>query len=65
MVAPRSDILRRITQLYVFEHDGISPGILAGSELPPESFINDQLAKMGEPWRVRNIQGAVAESYDV
>lgn len=47
----RSKLLTKIRQLYIYSHDNISPGILAGTEPLPKEFVEIQLAKMGETWR--------------
>ncbi|MEI9930756.1 MAG: hypothetical protein WDM89_09445 [Rhizomicrobium sp.] len=38
--------------------------MMAGLELPPEWWLNEQLEKQGKPWRVRNVRGTRFESYD-
>ncbi|MEG3181825.1 hypothetical protein [Sphingomonas sp. LT1P40] len=54
-------VIRQLTQRYVFNHDGISPGILAGAELPPREWMNIELKQMGKDWRIGDVQGASAE----
>lgn len=61
----RSATLSRLTNLYMMSTDGISPAMAAGFQMPPEAWLNEQLEKMGETWRVRNIRGANCETYDV
>lgn len=60
-----SAVLRQLMQIYVFDHDTISADMLAGRELPPEEWLNAQLRQRGEGWRVRNIQGPIAEIYHI
>jgi len=63
--AQRGPVLRQITQLYILSHDGISPRMMAGMELPPEEFINAELERQGATWRVRNVNGETADTYDI
>ena len=60
----RAGVLRQLTQLFILSSDGISSRMMAGMELPPAEFLNAELARMGERWRVRNVEGAGAETYD-
>ena len=60
-----SAVLRQLTQLYVFDHGAISADLLAGRELPPEDWLNAELRRRGESWRVRNVQGPIAEIYNI
>ena len=63
--ARRAGVLRQLTQLYMVSHDGISPRMMAFMELPPVEFLNVELKRLDEPWRVRDVNGARAEMYDV
>lgn len=56
-----SAVLSQLTHLYVLSHDGISSAMLAGMELPPKDWLNAELAKMGENWRVHEVRGALAD----
>jgi hypothetical protein len=56
-----SAVIRQLIQLYIFSHDGLTPGLLAGTELPPRDWMNEQLAKMGKGWRVGAVLGPTAE----
>jgi len=56
-----SAVIRQLVQLYVLGHDGLSPALLAGTELPPRDWMNVQLAKMGKGWRVGAVLGPTAE----
>lgn len=64
-VARRSGVLRQLTQLYIFSHDGITPRMMAGMELPPAEFLNPELERSGETWRVRSVNGAKVETYNI
>ena len=61
----RAGILRQLTQLYIASNDGISPRMASGMELPPADFLNAELERSGERWRVKNVNGPNAETYDV
>jgi hypothetical protein len=37
---------------YIASHDDVSPGLLAGSELPPAEWMNSRLAELNKPWRL-------------
>lgn len=45
------DLVRRIIEIYM-SGDGISAEMMAGLELPPAAWINEQLAKRGEAFTV-------------
>ncbi|MES0168277.1 hypothetical protein NKJ87_20180 [Mesorhizobium sp. M0027] len=57
LMAGRAEILRQLTQLYIFSHNGITPRMMAGLELPPADWLNGELANSGHGWRVLNISG--------
>jgi hypothetical protein len=61
----RRDFLGALTRNYILSHDGISSEMMAGLELPPQDWLNDQLEKYGKPWRVRTGKGPAFETYDV
>jgi hypothetical protein len=61
----RRAILAQIRQLYVLSHDRITSELAAGLALPPTDYINDQLAKLHEGWRVRSTDGPNAEIYEL
>lgn len=63
-VAVRRAYIGQLTNLYIYSHDGISSEMLAGMQLPPEDWLNEQLAKNGKAWRVRNVQGTNVETYN-
>lgn len=41
-------------------HDGISPRMVGGLELLPEKWLNAELARMNQTWRVRDLQSLEA-----
>jgi hypothetical protein len=63
--AGRLALLRQLTVLYINDHDGISPQMMAGLELPPAGWLNTELEKLRANWRVRSVNGPNAETYDV
>jgi hypothetical protein len=54
--AERHEFLGRLTKLYILSHDNISSEMMAGFELPPDDWLNEQLSKYGKTWRVKNGQ---------
>lgn len=54
--AERHEFLARLTKLYILSHDNISSEMMAGFELPPDGWLNEQLIKNGKTWRVKNGQ---------
>lgn len=65
IASQRAAVLRQLTHLYILSNGGISSRMMAGLELPPEEFLNKELERQGLPWRVRNVSGANADTYDV
>ena len=61
----RAATLKQLTKLYIQSHDGISPRMLAGMELPPVDFLNEELDRQRSNWRVRSTDGNRAEIYEV
>lgn len=61
----RAAILSKLTNLYILSHDGISPRMAAGMELPSADFLNAELERQGVKWRVRSVNGPNAETYDI
>jgi hypothetical protein len=53
----RSAKLRQLLRFYIFSRDNISPELLAGNALPPLDFLNGELAKSEENWRVQSVSG--------
>ena len=46
----RKMLLSKLHQEYILSHDGISPAMMAGLELPPKEWINTRLKELGETW---------------
>lgn len=44
----RDGIIRAVRQEYFATHDGISPQIMAGTDWPPDEWMNEALARAGE-----------------
>jgi len=61
-VARSKSTIAQLASYYISSHDGISPRMAAGLELPPEQWLNAELARTGHNWRVSNIRGA---QYDI
>jgi hypothetical protein len=49
----RKSLLGKLCKEYIFDHDGLSSALLAGTESVPPDWINKRLEQMGESWRVR------------
>lgn len=47
----RSVLLGKFRRLWILSNDGISPGMLAGTEPLPKEWVERQLEAMGETWR--------------
>ena len=48
----RQEFLVSLTRLYIASHDGISSEMMAGLQLPPDDWLNGELAKRGKAWHV-------------
>jgi len=51
--AQRVMLLERLRREYILSHDGISPALAAGTELPPQDWINGRLHELGQNWRIK------------
>ncbi len=47
----RSVLLGKFRRLWILSNDGISPGMIAGTEPLPREWVERQLEAMGETWR--------------
>ena len=47
----RSVLLGKLRRLWMLSNDGISPGMIAGTEPLPKEWVEIQLVAMGETWR--------------
>lgn len=61
----RTLIVRQLVPLYMEGHDGISSAMRAGLELPPEKWMNHELAHRGYHWTVRDSGNGRFETCDV
>jgi hypothetical protein len=48
----RRILLEKLRTLWIASHDNISSRMTVGIEWPPEEWLNQELADMGEVWRV-------------
>jgi hypothetical protein len=48
----RARIVDALRAEYIASHDGLSAGLLAGTELPPSEWLNSRLGQLGETWKV-------------
>ena len=51
----RHGVVKLLNQFYVLGRDNISPAMMAGLELPPGIWLNDQLRQRAENFQVRVI----------
>jgi hypothetical protein len=51
-LARRRAIQEALRGEYILSHENISPGLLAGNELPPADWMNKRLRELGEKWTV-------------
>lgn len=52
----------RLRQEYILGHDGVSAGILAGTEPLPEAWVNARLKAMNMPWVYRIVDSGTTLS---
>ena len=50
----RQNVEKVLRNEYILSHDPIDPNIVAGTKMPPESWINERLRQLGEKWTVRD-----------
>jgi len=60
----RLAILKRDSEVYAKAHPDAAD-VVAGKALAPADFLNEQLKRDGEKFRVRKVDGLRAEMYDV
>ena len=58
-------LLVEATRHYSKENSDAAPEIIAGSAFAPVDFLNSELKRRGEKWRVRSTDGLEAEIYEV
>jgi hypothetical protein len=61
----RRDVLRGIAEQYRTDVVGVRSRFLAGMDLPPAEFINDELQRQGASWRVGKVAGGKCEFVEV
>lgn len=63
--ADRHAALIAATKRYVAEHPDAAPEIAQGKQLAPREFLNEELSRTHEKFRVRRVEGLEAEIYEV
>lgn len=63
--ARRDRVLVGLTQVYVAEGELVTRGMRDGTELAPVAFLNAELKRDGELWRVTKVDGLIAETHDI
>lgn len=61
----RTQIVTQLRDLYILSHDNITPQMMAGLELPPVEWLNEQLAKYKKPWRIKSANGPTFQIYEL
>lgn len=61
----RNSKVRQLVHLYIDSNDGIPSSMRSGLKLPPEKWLNAQLAHQGHNWRVRDLGQGNFDTYDV
>lgn len=61
----RFALLTKFTRQYVQAHPDAPAGMRSGKALAPMNFLNEALEAKGEKWRVREVHGLVADTFDV
>jgi hypothetical protein len=54
----RENVRKALSGEYILSHDNVSPGLLAGTELPPSDWMNKRLRELGEKWAVTSAMPA-------
>lgn len=65
VAAQRGALLQQLASLYILDHDGITPAMMAGLEYPSVDWLNQQLQQRGEHWRISAISGTTVSTYDL
>ena len=58
-------LLEKLRTSWIASHDNISSKMMVGIEWPPEEWLNQKLADMGEAWRVSRATGDRIWAYEV
>lgn len=61
----RFDRMAKLTSIYAKHNPHATAGMRDGTELAPPEFLNQELKAEGEKWRVRTVDGLVAETYNI
>ena len=61
----RRMLLEKLRTLWIASHDNISSKMMTGIEWPPEEWLNQELADMGEAWRVSRATGDQIRTHEV
>jgi hypothetical protein len=62
----RRSVIARLVELYCLELGDAAPAaVRAGLELPPEEWLNEHLAELGEVWHVLNIRGTNYQTFEI
>ena len=62
----RHSVINKLVGLYCLESGDSAPApIRAGLELPPEDWLNEHLANLGEVWTIFNINGTDYQTFEI
>ena len=61
----RAKLLHELYRFHAIETSGEGSDLVYRNALPPDAWVNAQLATRGETWRVQNVDGFRCEIYDV
>lgn len=53
----RDRVISDLVRLYPLVADGVAPEVLAGLDLPPMEWLNEQLARRDEDWQIIETRG--------
>lgn len=60
----RTLLMQQLYHDYAVEVAGVDGDLAYRETLPPDAWMNDRLAAMGERWRVHNVDGFRCEIYE-
>jgi hypothetical protein len=61
----RDQVLAEATRTYLRQGNPGTPEMKAGTALAPPEFLNDELDRLGEKWRVRTVDGLTVDIFEV
>ena len=61
----RSSLLSELYRRHAVEVAGENGEMFYRDTLPPDAWVNSQLARRGEDWRVHNVDGFRCEIYEI